>query len=129
MKMQKEEKMVFVLLLMALGSLVVAFGAFSSDDGGNGDYYGSETQERSEDIGSLTSVEGLIVEMKPTKSGGHLMIDIDSTSTPIFISRSAGAEKLSAIQEKGDRITAKGRQRNYQGQEEIEVSRLSDVKY
>ena len=33
MIMQKEEKVVFVLLLMALGSLAVAFWAFSSDDG------------------------------------------------------------------------------------------------
>ncbi len=119
--------MVFVLLLMALGSLAVAFWAFSPDDGGNENYSDSENKEKSGDSGLLTSVEGVIVEMKPTKSGGHLIINIDSTSTPIFVSREAGAEKLSAVLKKGDRIMAKGMQRDYLGQEEIEVSRFSDL--
>ena len=33
MRMQKEEKIVVVLLLMALGSLAVAFWAFSPEEG------------------------------------------------------------------------------------------------
>ncbi|MGB7571087.1 MAG: hypothetical protein WBL87_04965 [Methanothrix sp.] len=127
MMMQKEEKMVFVLLLMALGSLAVAFWAFSPDDGGNESFSGSGIQERTEDPGPLTWVEGMIVEIKPTKTGGHLLIKIDSTSDRIFISRNAGAEKLSGDLKKGDRITARGMQRDYQGQKEIEVSRLSDI--
>ena len=127
MMMQREEKIVFVLLLMALGSLAVAFWAFSPDDGENESFSGSAIQEISEDSGPLTWVEGMIVEIKPTKTGGHLLIKIDSTSDRIFISRNAGAEKLSSVLKKGDRITAKGMQREYQGQEEIEVSRLSDI--
>ena len=127
MMMQKEEKIVLVLLLMALGSLAVAFWAFSPDDNGKESSSGSAIQERTEDPGPLTWVEGMIVEIRPTKTGGHLLIKIDSTSDPIFISRKAGAEKLSNVLKKGDRITAKGMQRDYQGQKEIEVSRLSDI--
>jgi len=127
MMMQKEEKVVFVLLLMALGSLAVAFWAFSPDDGEGGSLSGSVIQERPEDADRSTSVEGMIVEIKPTKTGGHLLIKIDSTSNPIFISRNAGAEKLSGVLKKGDRITARGMQRDYQGQKEIEVSQLSDI--
>ena len=127
MMMQKEEKIVLVLLLMALGSLAVAFWAFSPDDSGNESLSGSVTQERPEEAGPLTWVEGMIVEIKPTKTGGHLLVKIDSTSDPIFISRNAGAEKLSGVLNKGDRIKARGMQRDYQGQVEIEVSRLSDI--
>lgn len=127
MMMQKEEKVVFVLLLMALGSLAAAFWAFSPDDAGADSSPGYGVQERSEDAGTIASVQGMIVEVKPTKTGGHLLIKIDSTADPIFISRMAGAEKLSGLLKSGDRITAKGMQRDYQGQGEIEVSRLSDI--
>lgn len=115
-----------MLLLMALGSLAVAFWAFDSDDGGGGSPPSSNVQKISQET-PLTAVEGVVVEIKPTKSGGHLLISIDSTQAPIFISRSAGAERLSGLLKKGDRITARGRQMDYQGQEEIEVSRFSDV--
>ena len=127
MMMQKEEKVVFVLLLMALGSLAVAFWAFSPDDGESGSISSSVVQAGQEDVGQFASVEGTVVDLKPTKTGGHLLIKIDSTPDPIFLSRMAGAEKLSGVIKKGDRITAKGMQRDYQGQREIEVSRLSDI--
>jgi DNA/RNA endonuclease YhcR with UshA esterase domain len=128
MRMQKEEKIVFVLLLMALGSLVVAFWAFSSDDGEVGSFDDSETNEESDGIGSLTSVEGVIVVMRTTKSGGNLLISLDSTTMPIFISRNAGAEELSDMLKEGDRISAKGMEKEYQGQKEIEVNRYFDVR-
>lgn len=127
MMMQKEEKMVFVLLLMALGSLAVAFWAFSSDDGSDDNISDSEFQEEY-DAGISALVEGLVQEIKPTKSGGHILITIDSSPTPIFISRQAGAEKLLEVLKRGDRIRAKGMQRDYQGQKEIDVTRPSDVK-
>jgi hypothetical protein len=127
MRMQKEEKMVFVLLLMALGSLAVAFWAFSSDEGKSESFDGSEIGTESGNAETLTSVEGIVVNIKPTKSGGHLMISLDETALTLFISRSAGAEELSGKLKKGARIRARGIQRVYQGQEELEVSRISDV--
>lgn len=125
--MQKEEKVVLVLLSMALGSLSVAFWAFPPDEGKAEGFDYSETAEESGNAQPLTVVEGAVVDMKPTKSGGHLQISLDSTTLSVFISRSAGAEELSAILKEGDRIRAMGKQKEYQGREEIEVSRISDV--
>jgi len=127
MMMQREEKMVFVLLLMALGSLAVAFWAFAPDDGRSDDLSHSELSERY-DTGISTLAEGLVRDIKPTKTGGHLLVTIDTTPVPIFISRQAGAEKLLGVLKRGDRLWAKGMQRDYQGREEIEVTRSSDVK-
>ena len=127
MMMQREEKMVFVLLLMALGSLAVAFWAFAPDDGRSNDLYHSELQE-SYDAGVSTLAEGLVRDIKPTKTGGHLLVTIDTTPVPIFISRQAGAEKLLGVLKRGDRLWAKGMQRDYQGREEIEVTRSSDIR-
>jgi DNA/RNA endonuclease YhcR with UshA esterase domain len=127
MRMQKEEKIVFVLLLMALVSLAVAFWAFPSDEGKSESFDGSEIGTEYGNAETLTSVEGIIVDIKPTKGGGHLMISLDETALKIFISRSAGAEELSGKLKKGDRIRVEGVQKEYQGQEELEVSRISDV--
>ncbi|MCU0637660.1 MAG: hypothetical protein MUE87_03460, partial [Methanothrix sp.] len=120
-------KVVLVLLSMALGSLSVAFWAFPSDEGkAEGfDYY--ESAKKSSNEQPLTTVEGAVVDMKTTKSGGHLLISLDSTTLKVFVSRSAGAEEMSAMLKNGDRIRARGMQKEYQGREEIEVSRISDV--
>jgi DNA/RNA endonuclease YhcR with UshA esterase domain len=112
---------------MALGSLAVAFWAFSSDEGKSESFDGSEIGTESDNAETLISVEGIVVNIKPTKSGGHLMISLDETALTVFISRSAGAEELSGTLKKGDRIRATGVQKEYQGQEELEVSRISDV--
>lgn len=127
MMMQREEKMVFVLLLMALGSLAVAFWAFAPDDGRNDSVSASPLPER-DDSGISTLAEGLVEEIKPTKSGGHILVTIDSTSLPIFITRQAGAEKILGGLKRGDRLWVRGMQKDYQGREEIEVTRSSDVK-
>jgi len=77
MKMQMEEKVVLVLLSMALGSLSVAFWAFPSDEGKAEGFDYSETAKESGNAQPLTVVEGAVVDMKPTKSGGHLLISLD----------------------------------------------------
>lgn len=127
MMMQKEEKMVFVLLLMVLGSLAVAFWAFAPDDGRNDGISASPLPEKS-NSGMSTLAEGLVEEIKPTKSGGHVLVTIDSTSVPIFITSQAGAEKILGELKRGDRLWVKGMQKDYQGRDEIEVTRPSDVK-
>jgi hypothetical protein len=110
MRMQKEEKIVIVLLLMALGSLAVAFWAFGPEE---------------KDAG--LSLEGLVLEMKPTKSGGNLLLKLDSTPLPIFIPASAGAKEIQARVHAGDRVRIRGTVSVYQGKEELSVSRQADV--
>lgn len=119
MRMQKEEKIVVVLLLMALGSLAVAFWTFSPEEG-NGDGAAAKAD-------SLLSLEGLILEMKPTNTGGNLLLRLDSTSMPVFIPASAGAGELREQLHAGDRIRIRGTVEDFHGSEELKISRAADV--
>jgi DNA/RNA endonuclease YhcR with UshA esterase domain len=122
MWMQKEEKIVAVLLLMALGSLAVAYWAFSLEEGVLKSSSDSMSQK---DAGS--SVEGLVLEMTPTKSGGNLLLKLDSTQMPIFIPANAGATELLKQVHTGNRVKIRGTISQYQGKEELLVSRTADV--
>ena len=122
MWMQKEEKIVVVLLFMALGSLAVAFWAFSFDVGETGASSDSVAQKD-----SGLSLEGLILQIEPTKSGGNLILKLDSTSMPVFIPASAGAMELNRQLHVGERIRIRGTVSDFQGQEELMISRASDV--
>lgn len=118
MRMQKEEKIVVVLLLMALGSLAIAFWAFEPDEGA--------TAGAAQEDSSL-SVEGLVLELKPTKSGGNLMLRLDSTPLSIFVPASAGAGEVQGRIKPGDRVRIRGTVSEYQGTEELRVTRAADI--
>ena len=122
MRMQKEEKIVVVLLLMALGSLAVAFWAFGPEEG---ELDSSSDSVSQKDAG--LSVEGLVLEIKPTKSGGNLLLKLDSTQLPIFIPARAGAKEIQARIQAGDRVKIRGTVSAFQGKEELLVSRQADV--
>ena len=122
MWMQKEEKIVVVLLLMALGSLAVAFWAFSPEEGELESSYDSVSQK---DAGF--SMEGLVLEIKTTKSGGNLLLKLDSTHMPIFVPASAGATELLKQIHTGNRVKVRGTISQYQGKEELTVSRSADL--
>ncbi len=122
MWMQKEEKIVVVLLLMALGSLAVAFWAFSPEEG---ELKSSSDSVSQKDAGF--SVEGLVLEIKPTKSGGNLLLKLDSTHMPIFVPANAGATELLKQVHTGNRVKIRGTISQYQGKEELMVSRSTDV--
>ncbi|VVB68769.1 Uncharacterised protein [uncultured archaeon] len=119
MRMQKEEKVAAVLLLMALGSLAVAFWAFGPEDGA------SDSTSREKD--ASLSVQGLVLEVKPTKSGGNLLLKLDSTPLSIFIPASAGAGEVQNKVKIGDRVAVRGLVWEYQGEEELKVARAADV--
>ncbi len=118
MRMQKEEKIVIVLLLMAAGSLAVAFWAFGSDDGTAGG--------ATEKDASLT-VEGRVLEMKPTKSGGNLILSLEGSSLPVFIPASSGAGEVQKRVHPGDKVRVAGTVSSFQGKDELKVARASDV--
>ncbi len=121
MWMQKEEKIVVVLLFMALGSLATAFWTFSPDAG--------ETDASSDSVAqnSGLSLEGLVLQIDPTKSGGNLILRLDSTPMPVFIPASAGAMDLQKQLHTGERIRIRGTVSDFQGQPELKISRASDV--
>jgi len=125
MRMQKEEKIVVVLLFMALGSLAAAFWAFSPEE--------SSTQASGDPISpvdsrsSLVTLEGRIISAENTRSGGNLIINLDSTQMPVFIPASSGAKELSARLQTGGRVRITGTINSYQGKDELKVSRRADV--
>jgi len=120
MRMQKEEKTVVVLLFMALGSLSVAFWAFDSGD---------DLQEGIVSAGdeARISVEGLVIEMNPTKSGDNLIMNLDSTPLPVFVPRDYGAKEILGRISLGDRIQVNGVLREYNGNKEIKLERAEDL--
>ncbi|MDD4651713.1 MAG: hypothetical protein PHQ34_05730 [Methanothrix sp.] len=125
MRMQKEEKIVVVLLLMALGSLAVAFWAFAPDSSDQDSSFGSESQK---DVSSSTSIiEGRILQIKPTRSGGNLLIELEGSETDIFVPAKSGAKELLSRIKAGDRLSVRGTVSSYQGSEELVVSSPTDV--
>ena len=119
MRMQKEEKIVVVLLFMALGSLAVASWAFSPEE------TEASTVQAKED--SQISLEGLVLEINPTKTGGHLLLKLDSTSTPVFVPRDSGAGDVQRRVNVGDRIRVRGTATEFGGKEELKVGRAADI--
>jgi hypothetical protein len=124
MRMQKEEKIVVVLLLMALGSLAVAFWAFAPYDGEQGGSFSSESQMSAS---SGICIEGQVLEIKPTRSGGNLLLKLDGSELAIFIPAKAGAKELLSRIKLGDRLSVRGTLSSYQDSEELVVSKKTDV--
>jgi hypothetical protein len=125
MRMQKEEKIVVVLLFMALGSLAAAFWAFGPEESyttASGDM-GSGENSRS----PLTTLDGRITSVENTRSGGNLILNLDSTAMSVFIPASSGAKELSAQLQKDARVRITGTINSYQGKDELKVSRKADV--
>ncbi len=114
--MQKEEKVVVVLLFMALGSLAVASWAL-------GDFDTSSDPTS----GAVSIVaEGTVSAIQAT-DGGSLILRVQSSSMPIFVSSESGAKDVATRVAKGDRIRAKGEIAEYEGSREIVVQRPEDV--
>jgi hypothetical protein len=116
MMMHKAEKTAVVLLLMALGTLAVANWAFPAD----------ETSSSSEQDSHI-SVQGTVLGVTPTKTGGHLILRLDSTPLSVFVPRDAGAASLQSLVGIGANIRVTGELADFGGQKEIKVSRADDV--
>ncbi len=114
--MQKEEKVVIVLLFMALGSLAAASWALGDFDA-----------ESEPGAGSVSIVsEGIVSRVQPTDAG-HLILWLQSSTIPIFVSQECGAEDVAERVAEGDRIRVKGEIAEYEGRREISVQRGEDV--
>lgn len=125
MRMQKEEKIVVVLLLMALGSLAVAFWAFAPDGVEQDSSSSSDSQKGASTSTSI--IEGRILQIKPTRSGGNLLLKLEGSETDIFVPAKAGAKELLSRIKAGDRLSVRGTISSYQGSEELVVSSQKDV--
>ena len=114
--MQKEEKVVVVLLLMALGSLFAASWAL-------GDFDPPAEPDR---VPTSIVAEGQVSSIATTE-GGHLIIRLQYSAMPIFVKSESGALDVATRVAKGDQIRVRGEVSEYQGRRELSVQRAEDV--
>lgn len=112
--MQKEEKVVIVLLFMALGSLAAATWALGDFDA-----------EPTTDLATIVA-EGTVSSIQPTDAG-HLILWLQSSSMPIFVSQECGAEDVAERVAKGCLVRATGEIAEYQGRRELSIQGAEDV--
>jgi hypothetical protein len=117
MRMQKEEKIVVILLLMALGSLAVAQWTFGESDQ-------SAAVDKSY---SSISAEGHVLDIKPTKTGGNLLLRLDTINISIFVPRNSGADDVKSRIHSGDLVRIRGVLSEFNGNREIKIARSSDI--
>ncbi len=116
--MQKEEKIVVVLLIMAALSLIIGYFGFSS-----------QTQAYSKDskLGERVYVEGTILSEQMTRTGDNLMITLSNLDIRVFVSKSKGAKEVYDSVKTGDRVKITGKVEEYKGAREIAVESAKDI--
>ncbi len=101
---------------MALSSLAIAAWSI-----------GGLEQSATTNVNSEVSVEGMVLGLNPTKSGGNVILQLDSTPAAVFVSQNSGAKEVMGKVKIGDRIRVMGKETDFQGSKEITVNRAKDV--
>jgi len=127
--MEKEEKVMVLLLFMTLTSLMTAYLCFGSEPavsetGGKAMQYTPESVE-----GDKVFLEAEVLNKRFTYTGEHLLlqVDCDSEVLSVFIPKTAGADALNLSIREGDFIGITGTVSEYEGKKEIKVERKEDV--
>jgi DNA/RNA endonuclease YhcR with UshA esterase domain len=129
--MEKEEKVVVVLLVMTLSSLLTAYLCFGSDLAGAGQVSGGETRQYTSEstAGKRVTLEAEVLSKRFTHKGDHFILQVDCNSEvmSIFIPKTAGAESINLSVREGDLISVTGTISEYEGKKEIKVERKEDI--
>ncbi len=115
--MQKEEKVVGVILLMTLLTLIIAYLGFSTPV----PYYSEDIK-----LGRHVYVEGKVIEKYLTK-GNHLILRLSNLDIKVFIPENNGAKEVYDAVKIGDRVRITGRVSEYKNKREIVVESKDDV--
>ncbi|MFC1787487.1 nucleotide-binding protein [Halobacteriota archaeon] len=115
--MQKEEKVVVVLLVMILLSLCILYIVLPRPEGimDRAMLFSSKSN-----VGEEVYVEGVVFDKQVTE-GDHLILLIGPEKTKVFISHEAGAVEIAKMMEKGDLVRIYGIVTEYKGEIEIDV--------
>lgn len=126
--MEKEEKVVAVLLTMAILSLGVAYVTFFQ---GNGEGISNDALQLTErsSVGDLVYFEGSILSKKFTFKGDHLLlsVDYDQNVVKVFIPNNNGAVDVDNMVNENDMVRIQGIVDEYQGELEIVVQSKNGV--
>ena len=116
--MQKEEKVVIVLLIMAVLSLIIAFFGFSSHPG----MYSKDSK-----LDERVYVEGTILSKQITRTGDNLIITLSNLDVKVFVTKDNGAKDLYDSLRNGDKVRITGKVQEYKNVREIVVGSAGDV--
>lgn len=129
--MEKEEKVVVVLLIMALSSLSTAYLFFGPEIAGAGQKLEEKAPQytHESEVGERVTLDAEVLSKRFTYTGDHLLleVDFDSEVLSVFIPKTAGAESLDSLINEGDFISVTGTISEYEGKKEIKVERKEDV--
>jgi DNA/RNA endonuclease YhcR with UshA esterase domain len=117
--MQKEEKIVVVLLVMAVLSLIIGYFGFVP-----------VTNAYSQDskVGEKVYIEGNILQKQMTAKGDNLILTISNLNIKVFISKDNGAKEVYNSFENGDKVRIDGKVAEYNNAMEIVVENGKDVR-
>jgi DNA/RNA endonuclease YhcR with UshA esterase domain len=128
--MEKEEKVVVVLLIMTLSSLLTAYLCIGSElDTGQKSEVEIKKYNMDSTVGEKVFLEAEVLSKHFTYTGEHLLLKVDCNSEvlSVFISKTAGAEALNMSIREGDFIGVTGTISEYKGEKEIKVERKEDI--
>jgi predicted acyltransferase (DUF342 family) len=117
--MQKEEKIVVVLLVMAVLSLIIGYFGFSPVASA----YSTDSK-----VGEQTYVEGTILQKQMTAKGDNLILTISNLNIKVFISKDSGAKEVYDAIKKDDKVRIVGKVAEFNHAMEIVVENANDVK-
>jgi len=116
--MQKEEKVVIVLLIMAVLSLIIAFFGFSSQPG----VYSKDSK-----LDELVYVEGTVLSKQMTRTGDNLLITLSNLDVKVFVAKDNGAKEVYESLRNGDKVRITGKVQEYKNVREIVVGSAGDA--
>jgi DNA/RNA endonuclease YhcR with UshA esterase domain len=122
--MEKEEKVVVILLSMIFLSLSISYLVFfETSDSGISDFSSSSVP------GENVFVEGSVISKRLTYSGNHLIMVVESVSGPvnIFIPSENGADAIYSSLTEGSGVYISGVVDEYNGELEVVVQAVDDV--
>ena len=117
--MQKEEKIVVVLLVMAVLSLIIGYFGFAPVASA----YSTDSK-----VGEKVYAEGTILQKQMTAKGDNLILTISNLNIKVFISKDSGAKEVYDEFKNGDNIRIDGKVAQYQNAMEIVVESANDVR-
>ena len=115
---QKEEKIVAVLLVMAVLSLIIGYFGFVTQVAA----YSDDSK-----IGERIQADGTILSKQMTARGDNLILSISNLNVKIFISRDNGAKEVYDILNTGDRVHISGKVAEYRNVREIVIESATDI--
>ncbi len=116
--MQKEEKVVVVLLIMAVLSLIIAYFGFSSQ---------AAVYSKDSKLDERVYVEGMVLSKQMTKTGDNLIITLSKLDVKVFVTKDNGAKEVFDSLQKGDTVRIIGKVQEYKNAREIVVGSAGDV--